>query len=593
MSFLFNPFPYDDPNAVNIISNNGIDLSTFKIGNAIIAKKLGEIAISSEVIGIDGYSTAPMLEIARLIKGAELIPINSIYKSYDELKEIFRECIPEDLKKDPILLYGKVFDGEYCDIFDKNKLAALKIKIQNRTNCIVLYGNGALSDELISLCTIKIFADITSKKAVLNIKDGKYRNLGSKVDLPFQEAVGRSYYIDFILAFHLRWKLLREGLLDYYIAADHPDVLTMLPLNTLLSVITRTLDYPFRCRPVYNEGVWGGYAVMSRRNLPVEMKNCAWVYDLIPMEVSTVIIIDNKELEVPFYTIVQAAGDKLMGSHCLETFNGYFPIRFNYDDTYHGSGNMSIQLHPGEKFVTENHNELGRQDESYYVVETAQNAKTYLGFRNGVDPESFISDVKKSEKEHTMIDYDKYIHSVDSKPGKQIMIPAGTIHASGRNQLILEIGSLTIGSYTYKMYDYLRKDLNGKARPIHSYYGEKNLNRDMTEEYVTKNLVNGGRRVIREGDGWCEIVVGECEQLYFSLRNLVFGDYVEDNTNGRFHVLALVDGEQIEVRSKSDHSLKFTQNYLDVILVPASIGEYEIINKKPGTKCVLHKTLIK
>ncbi len=48
----------------------------------------------------------------------------------------------------------------------------------------------------------------------------------------------------------------------------------------------------------------------------------------------------------------------------------------------------------------------------------------------------------------------------------QFMLPGGTIHASGRNQLILEIGSLTVGSYTFKLYDYLRADLDGTRRPI-------------------------------------------------------------------------------------------------------------------------------
>ena len=173
------------------------------------------------------------------------------------------------------------------------------------------------------------------------------------------------------------------------------------------------------------------------------------------------------------------------------------------------------------------------------------------------------------------------------------MIPAGTIHASGQNQLILEIGSLTVGSYTYKMYDYLRKDLDGNPRPIHSYFGSLNLNRDMKEDYVRANLVNGRRRVLRSGTDWEALVVGECDQLYFSLRNLKFVDGMEDNTDGDFHVLALVDGESITVRSKKDPSLHFDMNYLDMVVVPASMGEYELINNKPGTWITVHKTMLK
>ena len=68
------------------------------------------------------------------------------------------------------------------------------------------------------------------------------------------------------------------------------------------------------------------------------------------------------------------------------------------------------------------------------------------------------------------------------------MIPAGTIHASGRNQVILEIGSLTIGSYTYKMYDYLRLDLDGHPRPIHTYHGSNVLARERQTTWINNNV---------------------------------------------------------------------------------------------------------
>jgi len=123
---------------------------------------------------------------------------------------------------------------------------------------------------------------------------------------------------------------------------------------------------------------------------------------------------------------------------------------------------MNVQVHSGHEYNVENYNEHGRQDESYYVVATGYDAKTFIGFNENADPGEFIREVKKSEMEFTPVDYEKYINHIQSKPGIQVMLPAGTIHSSGRNQVVLEIGSLTVGSYTNKMYDYLRDDLNNK-----------------------------------------------------------------------------------------------------------------------------------
>ena len=152
---------------------------------------------------------------------------------------------------------------------------------------------------------------------------------------------------------------------------------------------------------------------------------------------------------------------------------------------------------------------------------------------------------------------------------------------------------MTVGSYTYKMYDYVRKDLDGNPRPIHTYHGDQVLDRSRTADWVDQNLVNGGRRTLRKGKDWEEFVVGEHELLYFSLRNERFVTAIEDDTAGDFHVLTLVDGEQVLVRSKTNPERCFLQNYLDIVIVPADFGPYEIINQKAGTVCVEHKTMLK
>jgi len=252
---------------------------------------------------------------------------------------------------------------------------------------------------------------------------------------------------------------------------------------------------------------------------------------------------------------------------------------------------MSIQVHPTDDFIKERFSEHGRQDESYYVVATGHGAKTYCGFRDDINIDRFWKDISRSETERTPIDYDSYVNSVQSFPGRQFLLPAGTIHCSGRNQLILEIGSLTVGSYTFKLYDYLRLDIDGVPRPIHSRYGREVLKTDRRASWVAKNLVPVPE-VVASGDGWSESIVGEHELIYFSLRRIELAKEVTQNTEGKFHVLVLVDGEKVIVESVEDPSRCYTLGFLDMVVVPACVGRYRIRNLGNQPVCV-HKTCLK
>jgi mannose-6-phosphate isomerase class I len=310
------------------------------------------------------------------------------------------------------------------------------------------------------------------------------------------------------------------------------------------------------------------------------------------MEVSLVADMDGKQLEVPFFTFVQQQGEKLLGKAAFDKFGGYFPIRFNYDDTFHSSGNMSIQCHPHAEYVVPNHRELGRQDESYYVCVAGEGARTYLGFKEEGSCEKFLNAAEGAQDTGKEIDYQQYLNAVESKPGVQVMIPAGTIHASGQNQVILEIGSLTVGSYTYKLYDYQRIDpQSGLPRPIHLKMGRQVLRGERTARWVKDNLVNRGG-IIREGAGFAETAVGEHDLLYFSLRTLKFEKEIPDDTRGLFHVLALTEGERARVESLSDPARGFVFDYLEIVVVPADFGPYRIVNMGVGPVTV-HKTLLK
>lgn len=163
--------------------------------------------------------------------------------------------------------------------------------------------------------------------------------------------------------------------------------------------------------------------------------------------------------------------------------------------------------------------------------------------------------------------------------------------------MILEIGSLTIGSYTYKMYDYLRLDFDGKQRPIHTRLGEENVAQNRRTSVIhdpnSPDYIVQQPRVAESGDGWKELILGENQQLYFSLRRLDFEKECPQDTKGeRFHVLALVDGDHVRVRSKAHPERFYDMDYLDIVCVPADMGEYVIENlgKEP---VMVHKTMLR
>ncbi len=595
MSFMFHPNPYMDPRAVNAVSPLPEEAVTF--GALPVAKRIaGLFRDGVRRVALDGYAGVEFDVLYQLLSaqlkpfGVQVVRTESLLKTSEAIRALVAPSLPEDRAMDPVLMYGVRVERTYEDLFDAEKIAELQSALRNGT--LLVLGPGALCAALRPLIDQKIWVDITPRTAAIHFKQGKAHNLGEPAALPFGEMMRRNYYVDFELAIDLRWELIRSEALDWYMAADDIENPAMLRYADLCRLYEDLRKRPLRCRPVYLEGVWGGHYIKRLRQLPDNMRNCAWVFDMIPMEVSLVATWNGHALETPFFTFIQQQGKKLLGAAAYEAFGGYFPIRFNYDDTFHSSGNMSIQCHPDAEFVVNRYGELGRQDESYYVCVAGENACTYLGFQDETSCSAFFNAAEKAQETGEEIDYRRYVHGIPSKPGTQVMIPAGTIHASGHNQVILEIGSLTVGSYTYKLYDYQRLDpLTGLPRPIHLEAGKQVIHPERTAEWVEANLVNHGG-IVRKGDDWVERIAGEHDLLYFSLRTETFESEMTDDTQDRFHVLALTEGEEVRIEAMDDPSRGFTSQYLDVVVVPADFGPYRLINVGQGPVTV-HKTLLK
>ena len=611
---MYNPYPFHDPKPVNRPELSQKTTSSIVAGGNQHVAKAFMTAIAPKVqqegaiVAFDGYTgTKWDLMVSLLARECDVFGFKiefvdsyqRTFKSGEEIDAIIDPLLIWDKKIDPTLLYGKVYHGGYIGLTDPEKVEAFKKELpalKAPGTLVLVYGYGSLIRELRSLYDIKCWFDITPMNSMLRIRAGEYANLGKKHTGIINRTIRRCYYCDFENAVQLRKELFAENALDWYFLDNDRANLQMMPFGSFADICAQLVKYPFRAKPCYLEGVWGGSYMKEKRHLPQKMRNAAWVFDFIPMEVSVLVKAGEELLDINYCSFVHKEGVALMSEKCVKKYKGYFPIRFNWDDSYHSTGNMSIQCHSGSAYNKEHYNEFGRQDESYYVVVTGHEAKTFIGFRDDADIPQFFRDIEAADTQHKPVDYLKYVSYEESKPGLQVMLPAGPIHSSGRNQVILEIGSLTIGSYTYKMYDYLRLDFDGKQRPIHTKLGELNVNQERRTSVIhnpdSKDYIVQKPRLADSGEGWEEYIVGENEQLYFSLRRLEFEKTCRQNTEGRFHVLTLVDGERIRVRSLEHPERYYDASFMDLVVVPADMGAYEIVNL--GAEPIrVHKTLLR
>lgn len=596
MSFMFLPLDYDDWSAINKPILSKEDHASIIVKNSEVMKNIANS--DSKVIHIDGYVGANFDSFVQELllytsKKYKLINMMDFTLEQQIIDNMTQENLPDASEEDPVKLFGKLYEGNLIDLFDSIKLQSI-IKDTSVNEFTIIYGHGAALKQLLTKESLVLFLDITPKNAAVRARENKFKNIGDYNQREFSELMRRNYYVDFEVVIKHRTNLLSEDLVDYYVDANFDDNYKMLPMSTLKNVFNATARQPFRCKPVYLEGIWGGEYIRKIRNIPKEIsKNIAWIFEFIPMEVSIVFEIGNERFETPFSTFLKHSGKEIMGVEAHKAYGGYFPIRFNYDDTWHSNGNMSIQVHPGANVTKPKYGELGGQDEAYYIIATGHDAKTYIGFKDEINGKEFMDLAQKSHEEGTSLDYRKYVNAEQSIPGKQFMIPSGTIHSSGRNQFILELGSLTIGSYTYKIYDYNRKDKGGNSRPIHLKMANEVLNFERTGTWIKSNLISKPK-LIEDSEDSKEFIIGDSELVYYQTSRVEMkkhGKYVGLN-NKQFTTITVVDGESALIYDKNNPQLQYKLNYLEIVTIPSTIEEY-VIENTGYQPIVVHKTYLK
>ena len=131
---------------------------------------------------------------------------------------------------------------------------------------------------------------------------------------------------------------------------------------------------------------------------------------------------------------------------------------------------MPVHNHPSTGYVKPAFNEpLGRY-ETYYIAEAYEGATTMMGFKDDADLEEWERKCRESERNRQPIaDWQKYVTFWDTNVGDLFLIPPGTTHGHGGNQMVIEmdtVPSVAGTEYSFFGYDFMRPTWDDAAKTM-------------------------------------------------------------------------------------------------------------------------------
>ena len=497
--------------------------------------------------------------------GREVVDTRSLMLPEREFLLLTERFITDDV------LFGYLSNVKLAEYFCVDKVTDLKTRIAAGEQLIII-GTGAAC--FVPEDAPVAYADMARWEIQQRFRRHEVKALG--IDNS-QEEPSRQYkrglFNDWIISDRHKDLLIQSGRILYWIDSNQRNEPKMISDQQFRQGMERTVRKPFRVVPFFDPAPWGGQWMKEVCDLPREEQNYGWCFDCVPEENSLYLNLDGVLVEFPSQDLVLMFSRNLLGEQVWARFGKSFPIRFDFLDTM-GGGNLSLQVHPTNEFAQREFGLPYTQDESYYLLDAGEDAVVYLGLKENIDERQMIKDLRAAQRGEISFDAEKYVNKFPAKKHDHYLIPAGTIHCSGANSMVLEISS-TPSIFTFKLWDWNRLGLDGKPRPINVERGKHVIQWNRTTEWVNRNIRNHFE-VLSQEEGIIEERTGLHPNEFIETRRHTFTKTVEHNTNGGVNVLNLVDGYEAVVESPEGKFEPFVVHYAETFIIPACVGRYTI-----------------
>lgn len=188
--------------------------------------------------------------------------------------------------------------------------------------------------------------------------------------------------------------------------------------------------------PYFEERIWGGSRLLERYGYETDVFPAGEVYNVVALPGAADCPVDGMDM-----TLSQ------LYDTCPEWFDcetEQLPIRVNILDPLH---DLSVQLHPDDGYALAHDSSRGKP-ECWVILDAPEDGKIEYG-HNARSKEEF----SRMATDH---DWGHLLKYLPAKKGWFIDIPAGTLHAIGRDVLTYNVSRNA--DLTYRLFDYDRID---------------------------------------------------------------------------------------------------------------------------------------
>lgn len=213
-------------------------------------------------------------------------------------------------------------------------------------------------------------------------------------------------------------------------------------------------SYPIKFEPILKDKIWGGNKLKNVLNKKTTSDNVGESWEISGVEGSESVINNGVYKGLSINELLVQFGEKFVGGKNYEQFGNQFPLLIKFLDAH---TNLSVQVHPDDEMAAREHHSFGKT-EMWYIMDHDEDAEIILGLKDKNGTNEVLRHVNKNNV------YEVF-NTEKVTSGDAYFIPAGKIHAIGAGVLAAEIQQTS--DITYRVYDWDRKDSEGKTRELH------------------------------------------------------------------------------------------------------------------------------